>query len=74
MEKVIYVKLIEEGTRVYRPVTAIEIKNNVYQLFGHDLYDPEDEIWEFKPGEIVIVEEFELGGEKVLVAINKESN
>lgn len=73
MEKIIYVKLLEEGTTVYRPVSSIELKNNVYEIKGHDIYDSEDEVWEFEPGTRVVVEEQELDGELVLVAVSEES-
>ena len=72
MERNIYIKLLEEGTKVYRPVPAIELKKNVYEIKGEDVYDPEDEVWEFKPGVQVVVEEQELDGELVLVAVREE--
>jgi len=72
MEKNIYIQLLEEGTKVYRPVPAIEIDNNIYEVQGFEIYDPEDEVWEFKPGVHVIVEEQELDGELVLVAVKEE--
>jgi hypothetical protein len=73
MERTIYIKLLEEGTNVYRPVPAVEFKKNVYKLKGENIYDPEDEVWEFKPGIYVVVEEQELNGELVLVAVREES-
>ncbi len=72
MERTIYIKLLEEGTKVYRPVPAIEVKKNVYEIKGDNIYDPEDEIWEFKPGVHVVAEERELDGELVLVAVREE--
>ncbi|MCP5468593.1 MAG: hypothetical protein H7A32_04925 [Deltaproteobacteria bacterium] len=74
MEKNIYIKLLEEGTNVYRPVPAIEVKKNIYQVKGEEIYDPEDEVWEFKPSTHVIVEEQELEGELVPVAVREESH
>ena len=73
MERNIYIQLLEEGTKVYRPVPAIEIANNIYKVRGFEIYDSGDEIWEFSPGTYVLVEEQNLDGEKVLVAI-KEQN
>lgn len=72
MEKNIYIQLLEEGIKVYRPVPAIEIENNIYEVLGFEIYDSEDEVWEFKPGVHVIVEEQELDGELVLVAVKEE--
>ncbi len=73
MEKNIYIQVLEEGTKVYRPVPAIEIENNIYEVQGYDIYDSEDETWEFLPGTYVLVEEQNLGGENVLVAIKEQS-
>ena len=71
MEKKIYIQLLGEGTIVYRPVPAIEIGDSIYQLKGEEIFDPDDEEWEFLPGTKVRVEEKELEGEKVLVAIEQ---
>ncbi|WP_205529559.1 hypothetical protein [Taibaiella koreensis] len=73
MKKNIYIQLLEEGTKVYRPVQAIEIENNIYEVQGFEIYDPEDETWEFLPGTYVLVEEQNLDGVNVLVAIKEES-
>lgn len=61
VKKQVYVQLLNEGSPTYRPVEAVQISANVYQLIGHDIYDPEDEEWEFEPGTRVRVEEQELG-------------
>ncbi len=68
-KNIIYVRLLDEGVKVYRPVPAFEVANNVYQLNGADIYDPDDETWEFPPDSIVRVEEQSLSDECVLVAI-----
>ena len=75
MHKTIYVQLFEEGTICYRPVPAIEIENNIFQIAGYELYDSvriENEIWEFTPGTTVIVEEKLLSNGPCLVAIKKK--
>jgi hypothetical protein len=69
--KIIYVKLLDEGVKVYRPVPAIKKENNIYEIQGYDIYDMEDETWEFTPGSCVLVEKQILNGEGVLVAISK---
>ena len=71
MEKTIYIQLLGEGTLVYRPVQAIKIGENIYQLKGEEIFDSEDEEWKFLPGSKVRVEQKELEGEKVLVAIEQ---
>ena len=64
----VYVRLLGEGTTVYRPVRAMRVSDFVFHLQGVDIYDPEDEEWEFPPDSIVVVEERVLEGERVLVA------
>ena len=64
-----YVRLLGEGVQVYRPVPALKKASNVYVIGGVDIYDPEDEEWEFLPGTHVVVEKRMLEGESVLVAI-----
>lgn len=59
--------MLEEGTKVYKPVPAIEIENNIDEVQGFEIYDPEDEIWEFTPGTYVLVEEQNFVRENVLV-------
>ena len=74
MRKIIYVQLLGEGTTVYRPVPAVEIDENVYLLKGEEIFDPDDEEWEFLPGTKVRVEQKDLEGEKVLVAVSKRDS
>lgn len=69
MKETIYIRLLGEGTEVFRPITASKIGNSMYEVGGYDVYDPEDEIWEFPPGTQVIVEEQVREGEKVLIAM-----
>lgn len=73
MKKIIYIQLLNEGTKVYRPVPAREVQSNIYEIGGFEIYDTEDEIWEFTPGTYVLVEEQKLNGEKVLIAIQSQS-
>lgn len=56
----IHVKLLDEGTIVYRHLPAKKLTENIYLLQGHDIYDPEDEKWEFSPDTCVFVEQQEL--------------
>nr|WP_294795503.1 hypothetical protein [uncultured Mucilaginibacter sp.] len=52
-KSIIYVRLLDEGTEVYRPVDALHIGDMRYQILGHDIYDLNDEKWEFPPGSCV---------------------
>jgi len=69
--KTIYIQLLGEGTQVYRPVPALEITPNIFEIQGDDIYDPDDEEWKFGPGTQVIVEQRFLDGEFVLLAIKE---
>ena len=48
----VYVSLLDEGVDVWRPVSAEHIKDDVYRIVGNPP-DPEDEKWEFLPGQLV---------------------
>lgn len=66
----IYVRLLEEGTEVYRPVPALVTQGrNVALLLEPSGYDPEDEIFEFKPGEKVHFEYKQISGKRLRVAV-----
>lgn len=69
---IIYVELLNEGSKAYRPVPALRREENIYELQGFEIYDPEDEEWEFLPGTLVSVEKRKLQGEEVLVAVKQE--
>lgn len=72
MNTIIYIQQFEEGTPTYRPVPAIKLYNkNVYILKGEDIYDPEDEVWEFKPGTHVIAEKRKLSDGMFLIAVKE---
>jgi len=71
MGKTIYIKLLGEGTVVYRPVPAMEIDEKIYKIMGTDIFDPDDEEWEFLPGSLVRVEVKEFDGEKIFVAFEQ---
>lgn len=49
----VYVALLQEGTEVWRPVEALCLGGNCYRLLGPI---PDDEIWEYQPGDDVAVE------------------
>ncbi len=65
----VYVRLLGEGTIVYRPTGAIASGPDTVRLLTPDGYDPEDEDWEFKPGSVVRVGRRTLEGTEVYVAI-----
>ena len=68
--KRVYVRLLNEGTNVYRPAEAIVVGESAVRLVAPADYDPEDEEWEFKPGEIMRLEGRTLDGREALVAVS----
>jgi hypothetical protein len=52
----IQVLLADEPVRMWRPVKARQLKENIYQILSNQTVD-EDEEWEFQPGDIVITEQ-----------------
>lgn len=65
---VIYVPLLDEGTKVIRPTMGELIIGNVFRVLPTPDYDSEIETWMFVPGTIVecLVENWQ--GNQVLVA------
>ena len=65
----IYVALEDEGTAVWRPVEATELGAGLFEI-PSDAQVPEDERWEFGPGERVRCERRTFSdGEPALVAV-----
>ena len=64
----VHVRLLDEGVDVWRPVRARRLAAGAYEL-AHEPA-PDDEIWEFGPGECVCVEDRALseGAARVAVA------
>jgi hypothetical protein len=74
MQTNIYIQLLGEGTKVYKPVLCSLIEENIYIVGDLENYDAEDEIWEFPPNTFVIVEEQKIGGKNILVAIRNANS
>ena len=66
-----YVKLINEGSVAYQSVPSSKFSSNIYKLEGSDIYDIEDEIWEFLPAILELTKRKELEGKLVLVAVEE---
>ena len=64
----VYVELLDEGVRAWRPVEAEPLDGDRYRLIGER---PDDEVWPFTTGDVVRCEMRELNGEIVMVAIQK---
>lgn len=65
----IYVRLLDEGVNVWRPVEAERLTNDTLRLIAAQPKDDAIEQWEFAPGDAVRCRLIELSGGKVLVAV-----
>lgn len=54
METTIYMPLLDEGTDVWRPVTAEDLGSGRYRVTTRT---PGDEVWSYPSGAIVIVDD-----------------
>lgn len=63
----IYVRLLDEGTDVWRPVAARPIDGEWFEICAEQSV-PEDEQWEFLPGAVVRCQLRQLSGGARLVA------
>jgi hypothetical protein len=67
----VYVKLLDEGVDVWRPVEATALADGRYRLEPTVDYDPELETWEFLPGSTVRCELRRLSSGPALVAVSE---
>ena len=68
---IIYVELLDEGTKVWRPVEALQVGPTQYRIESMNR-DPEDERWRFQQGDVVRCESFTFSeGEVGLVAVER---
>jgi hypothetical protein len=65
----VYVRLLNEGTEVYRPVPSRRIADDIFLLCGNDIYNRAYEEWEFEPGSAVKVIEKQFARGRGLLAI-----
>lgn len=66
----IYVSLLDEGVRVWRPVQAERLHDGVYRIEAQP-YDRTTESWEFEPGDIVMCATVESADGPILAAIRR---
>ena len=52
----LHVRLLNEGTEVFRPTRALKLGGGLFKLVASPDYDSEDETWEHLPGATVRVE------------------
>ena len=67
----LFVRLLDEGTDVWRPVEAHRVSAVIYRIT--DTPPPVDERWSFHPGDTVVAETRDSGGGAILVAVARAS-
>ena len=72
--EVIYIRLLDEGTEVFRPTTGEALGGSVFKISATDDYDPRDETWEFPPGTIVKCRKRVIDNEEFLIACETASS
>jgi hypothetical protein len=66
----IFVRLVDEGVDVWRPVRAVRIHDDIYRIVEQP-YDRELETWQFAPGEDVVGEMIEASKGRILAATKR---
>ena len=66
-ETIIYIRLLNEGTDVWRPVDSLPVGDGLYRIAPAS-WPLTDEIWEFQPGSVVQCAEKQLSTGTHLVA------
>jgi hypothetical protein len=69
--EMVFVRLIGEGTQVFRPVPAVRLDQRTFRLAAPANHDLEDEEWEFESGTVVRCERRMIEGRDVFVAISR---
>ena len=68
----VFVYLLNEGVDVWAPAMAEYLGGNRYRLLAPDDYNPDAEVWQFLPGEVVLCEPKTLSdGQTELVAVRR---
>jgi hypothetical protein len=75
-EAVVYVRLLDEGPDVWRPVRATALPDGTFRLLEPNGHDPKAETWEFPPLMKVrcVKRKFMDGGEGLVAVSGAEDN
>lgn len=65
VQDIIYIELLNEGVRVFRPVQTINLGNEKHIINEEP---PSDETWAFAYGDIVIASIRSINGKSIMVA------
>jgi hypothetical protein len=66
----IYIALLNEGVPCWRPVEAEKFSSGSFRILSTK---PDDEQWQFQPGDVVYCQEQQFQGGRGLVACKKAS-
>lgn len=66
----IFVRLLDEGVDVWRPVQAQRLRADIYRILDQP-YDRETERWEFTPGDEVVCELIDSSDDRILAATRR---
>ena len=66
----IFVRLLDEGVDVWRPVLAEHLGGSVYRIVSQP-YDREVESWQYEPGDEVFCELIESNEGRILAATKR---
>ena len=69
-KKKIYVRLLDEGVDVWRPVEAEQLPPGTYRILEQP-YDRVSERWEFTPGDKVVCELVDSTDGRILAATGR---
>lgn len=69
---VIFVRLLDEGVDVWRPVAADVVGDDTFRIVDQ-FYDTETERWEFEPEDVVRCEQHPMPDGDILAAIHLAS-
>jgi hypothetical protein len=64
----IFVRLLDEGVDVWRPVRAEPVHGNIFRI-ANQPYDGTTENWQFQPGDEVVAEPTDSSNGEILAAI-----
>lgn len=64
----IYIRLLDEGTEVYRPVKAMKVSKNIYKINSKP---SDDEVWEFLYGDHLICKDKKCSDDLLFCAVEK---
>ena len=69
-DRKIYVRLLDEGLDVWKPIDARMVGENVFQISDQP-YDSDLETWEFEPGDFVFCKARRFDEDRVLIAMRR---